>query len=345
MQALPIITEILLLVDQAYKSLIGILWIALINYGLSPHYAFLIPFTTYKPYLSLENALINGFYFQFAVIVTLVVIMVALISNSFLKPKSLTLIFIRVTAAVVLGAVSFYSFSWGLSMLDSTYASVYYGAHLNWSNYLLFSSGLEHQGDTSILQSSISLIVQFFTLSAYFVSVVSLFTILMLRQALMLFSLLIVPLATVLTSLDIGKRYGKVIWEILIEMSAYPFIVIASLFLAHIFNWDAPLQLAFLFIPSLLPGILFTTGRSFLSAPIMGFLGELSLSGAASKGFGSMAIASDLAHGGSFSKSIKDTMAIPLSENSFPGTMTGGKKDNEMPWKDLLSEELKYRKE
>lgn len=339
-----IAAELFQLLDSLYKALIGILWAICVKYGLSPRYAFLVPFISSGPYHSLESSLFVDIYFRFSVIILLLATVFTLFYNSYGKATPLSPVLFKFLAAFFLGTVTFLAIGLVLSLLSSAYSSVYESAGISWSNFLLFSTqlGSGHLNGSGGLES---IIIQVFTLSGYFLAAVTLFATLMLRQALMLFAILILPFATVLMAFNPGARFGRVVWEIIIEMSAYPFFVLASLYLAHIFQWDAPLQLAFLFLPSLLPGMLFASGKGFASAPMMGFLGELSLSGAASRGFQAMEIGSSFIRGGSFAGSLKSGLEMPLQEHghrqqapAVPG------KGQDMPWKDLINDELKYRK-
>lgn len=346
MQILSYFTDLFVFVDQLYKSIIGVLWVALVSYGLRPGYAFLIPFTGSTPYTDLEGAILSGFYYQLSMAVILVAIVSLLVYNSLSGPRSISASFTRIASTVIFGSLSFMITTWALSGLNNIYASIYGGAGIDWYNYLLFSSSFPSPTAGSLTQSYLSIAIQFFSLTAYFISVVSLFAILMLRQALMLLCLLILPIATVLMSVNFGRKYGKIVWEIMVEMSAYPFLVLASLYLAHIFSWDAPLQLAFLFLPSILPGMLLASGRSFLSAPVLGFLGGLSMEGIAGRGMQLGNIASSAFKGGSLSNATRNALMAPLTDaKAMPGNRPGNSSSNGMPWKELLSEELKYRRE
>lgn len=346
MQILPLLLGFLNLLDSAYKALIGVLWSALVTFGLSPRYTFLVPFTSYGPFLNLENSLLSGFYFQFSVLVVLAGTIVMLGYNSFQRPQPGHLFVSRLLASVLFGAISFFMVVFFLSALNGIYGYIYSASGLNWSDFLLFASTLPSTGNHALVGGSDSALIEIFTLSGYFTSIISLFAMLMLRQALMLFSLIVLPFATVLLSFKGGSRFARVVWEIIIEMSAYPFFVLACLYLGHIFSWDMPLQLAFLFLPSLLPGILFASGRGFLSAPIMGFLGEMSLSGSVGKGLETADILAGFAKGGSFSGAIRETALLPVSDSHSANHSGNHAKGREvMPWKELLNEELKYRRE
>lgn len=346
MQVLPIILGLVNLVDQAYKAVIGVLWSALVTYGLQPKYAFLVQFTSFAPYQGMENAFIGSGYFQFAIIIVLIATVFTLFLNSFGKTQNLHIFIFKVAVAIILGSVSFIVTIWVFSKLSVMYAAVYSSAGINWSNFLLFSSSNYFTGSGATAGGGYSFLIEAFTLTGYFTSVVSLFSILMLRQALLLFSIAILPFATILIIFDRGRKFAERVWEIVIEMAAYPFFVLLCLYLGHIFSWDIPLQLAFLFLPSILPGYLFVSGRSFLTAPILGFMSGMTMAGAVGRGIETAGIVTELARNGPSVGALKNASMIPFTESRTTNLQgSGHNKSTELPWKDLINEELKFRKE
>ncbi len=346
MQIVSTLLSFLQLLDQLYKSLIGVLWYTSTYYGLNPHYTFLQPFLSNTGYVSLTQAVFNGFYFQFAVLVLLFASIATLILNVISKPGSGYSFLLKWIVAVLLGGISFFVVDWMMAIFGGVYSILFHSSSFSWYNFLNFSSYSWFSSSSNVKSSSLGVLVEFFTLTGYFVSITSLFTILMLRQALMLFSIVLLPFATILGSTEKGRKIAAIFWEIIIEMSIFPFLVLLSLYLAHTFGSDVPLQLAFLFLPSIIPGLLFRTGNSFLSAPLLGFLGGLSFSSVAGRGFEAAKIVSAPFEGGSFKDTIKNGMTLPLGENHSLSSLTRKESSNEeMPWKALLNEELKERKQ
>lgn len=346
MQALPFLLSLLNALDTVYKGVIGILWNAAVTFGLSPKFAFLIPLTSYGSFQNLGMYISGVLFYQIAAIVLLISSAVTLAYNSFAEPRPYGRYIARVATSVIIGSISFLLMVWVLKSLDYVYSTVYSGAGVNWSNFLLFSSDTFSASAHPATNGDYSTLIELFTLTGYFTAVVSLFAELMLRQALMLLALLILPVGTVLYALDRGRRFAAVLWEILVEMSAYPFLVLLCLYLANIFAWDAPLQLAFLFLPSLIPGILFATGNSFLSAPIMGFIGGMSLTRTMGKGVEAGSIIGGLADGAGAANSLKRGALFPVTErNPLSKNFQPIRNREEMPWKDILRDELKKRRD
>lgn len=345
-QDFSLIIDFFNLVDQAYKAVIGVLWPALITYGLIPKYAFLTQFTSYSPYRNLENALIGGAFFQFSVLSILLATLSMLIMNSFLKPQTIHFFIYKMAVSVILASVSFIVTIWSFSELGSVYATIYNSAGINWSNFLLFSSGNYISGPVNPAGGGYSILIEAFTLTGYFTSIVSLFSILMLRQALLLFSFVVLPFSTIMMVFNKGRKFAERIWEIIIEMAAYPYFVLLSLYLGHLFSWDGPLQLAFLFLPSILPGYLFVSGRSFLSAPVLGFLSGMTMTNAVGRGIETAGIAAEFARGGAAIDTVKKTAFLPFNESTASGSPGHKSRISEpLPWKELINEELKFRKE
>ena len=333
-------------IDQIYKSLIGILWYACIYYGLNPHFVFLLPFLSNHGFTTLQQTFLGGFYFQFSALALMFASIGGLILNNLSMAEASRQFFLKWLTAVIVGGVAFLAISWLMAVLGSIYGSVFLGVNFSWYNFLNFSSTSYLNSGVSPKANSLGLLIEIFALTGYFVSVTSLLAILMIRQALMLLAILIVPFATVLGSTRKGAKYATIIWELIMEMSVYPFLVLLSLYLAHIFSWDMPLQLAFLFLPTILPGLLFATGNSFLSAPLFGFLGGMSLGGVASRGMEAATIAAGPFRGGTFRGAARDGALMPLREKNFINQVPrSSARGQDMPWKEMLNEELKYRKE
>lgn len=333
-------------IDTVYKSIIGLLWNATITFGLNPKYAFLVPFTSSSSFENLDSYVSGTLFSQAAVIIILISSALTLVYNSLLQPKSYGRYIARVTASLIIGSISFFLIISVFGGLDTLYSSVFSTSGVNWSNFLLFSSNVSLSGGQTIVDGNYAALIEIFTLTGYFTAVVALFAELMLRQALMLFALLLLPIGTALYALDHGRRFATILWEILIEMSVYPFLVLACLYFAHIFSWDMPLQLAFLFLPSLLPGIFFATGNSFLSTPVMGFLGGMSLSRTVGKGVEAGSIIGGAAGGAGAAATLKSGILFPVTEkNPLSRNMPIPRRQDQMPWKELLEEELKYRRE
>lgn len=340
---MPILLGLLNALDTIYKAIIGVLWNATVIFGLSPKFAFLVPFTSTSEFRSIGLYVSGALFYQFAAIILLISSALTLAYNSLAEPKSYGKYLTKVVTSIIIGSISFIFMIWTLNGLNAIYSNLYNSSNLNWSNFLLFSTNFPISNQT-ISTSSYATLIELFTLTGYFTAIVALFAELMLRQALMLLALLLLPLGTILYALNHGRRFATVLWEILVEMSAYPFLVLLCLYLAHIFSWDAPLQLAFLFLPTLIPGLFFATGNSFLSAPIMGFLGGMSLSRTIGKGVEAGGIIAGVSEDAGIGTMLKKGSLYPVTEKN-PLSKNYQVKSNrkEMPWKELLREELKYR--
>lgn len=331
--------------DTIYKGVIGILWNAVISFGLSPNFAFLVPFISNSSFHNLGSYISGTLFYQLASLVILVSSAVTLAFNSIAEPRPYGKYIARLATSIIIASVSFFMVVWVLKGLDSVYSSVYSNSGVNWSNFLLFSSNSFLTTSQPAINSNYSALIELFTLTGYFTAAVALFAELMLRQALMLLALLLLPIGTVLLAFDRGKRFAMVLWEILLEMSVYPFLVLLCLYMAEIFSWDMPLQLAFLFLPSLIPGIFFATGNSFLSTPVMGFVGGMSLTRTVGKGVEAGSILGGFADGTSAADSLKRGALYPVTErNPLSKNFQPVKNREEMPWKELLGNELKKRK-
>ena len=331
--------------DGVYKSIISIFWYDAIYYGLSPKFVYFSPMISSGGYTSLESAIFIGSYFQISMIIMIISISAGLAYNSFIKPQSISLVLLRGLFSIVFGAVSFYVITFMLAGFGALFTLAFNASGINWYNFGNFSGGYFGYNAGLLNNGGSSQILEFLTLSAYFMATGSLFATLMIRQALILFCIILAPFFTLFYSLNIGTRYAKIIWEIIVEMSFYPFFVLLALYLAWLFSWDAPLQLAFLFLPVIIPGVLFFSGRGLGNAPMLNFLGDATLGNVAGKGMLFAGTGYDVLSGNITPEGMRNIAVSPVSES--PPRVTPRPHNSHstgLPWKDILDEELKYRK-
>ena len=332
--------------DGAYKSIIGIFWYDAIYYGLSPKFVYFSPMINSGGYTNLESAIFSGSFFQISMIIMVISISAGLAYNSFIKPQSMSLVLLRGLFSIVFGAVSFYAIAFIMAGLGALFTMVFNASNINWYNFGNFSGGYFGYNAGSLNNGGYSQILEFLTLSAYFMATAGLFATLMIRQALILFCIILAPFFTLFYALNVGARYAKIIWEIIIEMSFYPFLVLLALYLAWLFSWDSPLQLAFLFLPVIIPGVLFFSGRGLRNAPMLSFLGDATLGNVSGKGMLFAGTGYDALRGNITSEGLRNIAVSPVSESPPRITPRPHNSNNTgLPWKEILDEELKYRKE
>ena len=184
-------------------------------------------------------------------------------------------------------------------------------------------------------------IVQFIILSGYFGACAMLLATLMVRIGMMLLIIPLLPVFTVLSGIGYLRRYAKILWEIFIEFSMFPFLALLSIYLSEMFRYVAPLQIALILIPSLVPGYLFFSGRGPGTTPLLNILGGFSAGAIAGSltGYGRSAMEIGT---GNLQDGLLRMIQIPSGNSSFrPVSHTPSKPD---PYREAVQEELKWRR-
>ena len=328
---------------QIYTPLLDLLWNFAIKYGLQGNMAYLSFAMGNRSYLGLYSYL-YGSIFPAMISLVLGVSAIFIIAGSGSNPGTVYRNqIIRILLSVTVAAGSMAIMSMLLSGLQVPFQVLFDRGNVNWySFYSVFSSGaLISAGSQS---STISVIARFLLLSAYFIAVTSLMAVLVFRQALMILFILIMPVLTILACLDIGVKYARMAWELVLEFMFFPFAVMLSLMLARIFSADVLLNLAFLFLPSILPGYIMFSGRNLSAAPMMSFIGGMTLGGIASRTAGVATSFMDTASTGNPVRAMSSIALAPAADYRLVSGIRAGKMDKKPLLEDVKNEELNYRK-
>jgi len=343
--ALGIFYYIIDAINLIYKTLIQYFWYNTVSYGLSPGNAFLLPELNKTSFINLYSMLFNSAFLPLAMVMIILSSLGVLFYNSFYRPLNPGYNLMKWIVTVSIASLSLLIVETVLLELQGAFDYLFRNMGINWYSFYNFSGGFSSFSSSHLLGSDNQELLQFLVMSAYFIAVVSIFGVLMMRQALMIIMILILPFSTVLYSFNFGRKYAKIVWEFIAEMMIYPFFVLLSLYLAYIFSSDMSLQLAFLFVPTVLPAILFFSGKGLTSLPLMSFVGGLTMGAVASRG---IALSSGIMGTIRSGSRLDGAKGVALSglQDRFPQKLSGMKRspDTGIPWKQMLDEEMKYRK-
>ncbi len=342
-ELLQIIIYAVKALTRIYMPLLALLWNFAIQYGLQSNMAFLGFALNNTSYLSLYSYLYGGI-FPALVSLVLGISAIFLIAGSGSNPPTAYRIkIVRTFLSVTVAAGSMAIISLLLSGLQVPFHVLFDKGNVDWFSFSsVFSSGVSASaGDQA---STESVIARFLLLSAYFIAVTSLLAVLVFRQALMIFFIMAMPVITILACLDIGVKYAKMAWELVLEFMFFPFAVMISLMLARIFSADVALNLAFLLLPSILPGYIMFSGRNLSTAPLMSFIGGMTLGGVASRSAGVATSFLDSATTGNPLRAAASIALAPAADYRLVSGISTGKGDKKHLLDDVKNEELNYRK-
>ena len=343
-EVITILLYLIRAVTALYSPLLGLIWEATVKYGLEPGSAFPSSSINSSGFLSLYSYIYKGS------IPILVSVLIAGSALLLISPagnpgkQRIGGIYIRMFVAILISVCSLLIFTALFQLLGFAYDLLFNHAGPSISSFSQvtgISPALSSSNGTSILL----VLMRFLLLSAYFLAVGSVFSILIFRQALLIVFVLVMPFLTILSIMDIGQKYARMGWELAIELTLFQFAALLSIMLAVIFRSNVPLNLAFLFLPSILPGYLLFSGRGLASAPVLGFLGGMTLGSSATRIVGMASAVADSTSGGNPFPFVATGALLPAADyRSIQGIKISRRVPSSIT-EDAVKEELKYRKD
>ena len=205
------------------RSSIIFLWHLMVNYGLNPEYSYIQFIHGNSSFITFYRYLFNNVYSDIILIAITVSAIIMLAYNSLIKPYSPAKLLIKIFASIVL-----FESSYRISMFFMSISLVFYNniytLKPNWY-------GLEFSG----ISGANSFISILFT-GTFILAIVLLFGILIIRQALILFFILFMPVASILLMVPGSEKQILKLYRIFFELAFFPFFTIIILYLIGIFN-------------------------------------------------------------------------------------------------------------
>ena len=318
-----------------YSELVQFLWTYTLRIGLAPDYAYVTSFTSSGSY----NAIIvaANTISPYLISLSIAVSALAFLFKNSLEPDLRPVAwFIKCAILILVSLTSVYISLSFLNGMQHLYAIMW--NHLNVDKQRLIP--LPGTGITGI-DSGVNSIFQFIMLSAYFGSCAVLLATLMVREGMILLLIPLLPVFTVLSGIGYLRRYAKVLWEIFIEFSIFPFLALLSIYLSELFSYVAPLQIALILIPSLLPGYLFFSGRGPGTTPLLNMLGGFSAGAIAGSITGYARSAVELGSG-NLQDGLLRMIQVPSGNSGYrQASQVPSRKD---PYSEAIQDELKWRR-
>ncbi len=329
------LSEILKAVLVPYSELVQFLWSYTLRIGLAPDYAYVSTFTStsgYSAILGTANAIS-----PYLVSISLAISALAfLFKNSLESDTRPVAWFMKYAILILVSLTSVYISLSFLNGLQHIYTIMWNDLNVN-DHRLIPLPGTGIAG----FDSGENGIIKFIMLSAYFGSCAMLLATLMVREGMILLIIPLLPVFTILSGVGYLRKYTKVLWEIFIEFSIFPFLALLSVYLSELFSSVAPLQIALILIPSLIPGYLFFSGRGPGTTPLLNMLGGISAGAIAGSITGYSRSAVEIGSG-NLQDGLLRMMQVPSGNSGSrqPGHAVS-RKD---PYKEAIQEELKWRR-
>ncbi len=241
-------TSIINIINNILRSSLAGAWYIMVYYGLNPKMSY--DNIISGNYLGFLGSLYNIYYDAFSISIIASSI-IYLIYYSLGIKKGVTGQIARYIIAGIFMISSYRIFYYIL--LISKYAFLYIWNGTDWYSIFNVSSVSGYSGLTLL-----------FLNGSYFTGIVMLAFSLVIRQALLIIMIFIMPLSSMLILFPGTERYFIRIIKIIIELSIFPVISILSLYLMRFFPGDIPLQIGFIYAAVILPGLIFRTMSGFL---------------------------------------------------------------------------------
>ena len=223
MSAGSILNEILkAFMDLARPSII-ILWHLTVNYGLNPRYSYLEFINANTAFLTFYKYLFNSIYSDIIVTIMIFSAISMLVYNSFIKPYPATRFIIKMLVSSILFVESY-----KISMLFLKVSLVFY------NNIYLLKPDWYNIGFSGL--SPENALMSILLNGSFMLAIVLLFGILIIRQALLLFFILFMPLASILFMIPGSEKHIIKFYRIFFEVSFFPFFTLIILYLIGMFN-------------------------------------------------------------------------------------------------------------
>lgn len=270
-----IIVSLITLADHAYVYIISAFWYIAADYGMQPNYAFLQYEFSTDSFTSLFS-LFTGFYAQIVAIAVLISSMFFLVENSLFESVAARNYAIRIALSVSLLIFSFDIIRGVLYAGNSLFTTIWNGTGVNW--YSLSSVMNTHFSFLTnvTLTSTENAIVEFFLMSSLFIAVGTLFGVLMIREAVLLIVIIVLPFFSLLSLIPRLDSYTVRFWALFVQLSILPFFIIVPLYLASLFPSDFPLQLSLISAASIIPVMFVTSSRIFSIGSLYSLLDSFS---------------------------------------------------------------------
>ncbi|MCL5802193.1 MAG: hypothetical protein ACYCPR_04110 [Thermoplasmataceae archaeon] len=311
-EAEGLVSAVLTVIDDALSPLISLFWYYAIYYGLSPHYSFGI--FKIAGISGLYNSLLGNIYIPIISLVLVGSSLVYVVRNSILEPNSPGKFVIRLAISVSVGILS-YQVSIAVLDISRSIFLVLWNGNINWYG-ILININIPAQVSGNLSGNNLgSLLLNLVFYSGYFAVIMALLGMLALRQALILFFIVTLPVFTILSAIPGMEKTAVSFWKFFIGLSVLPFFVLIPIYISTMFPDDFILRLALISLAAMMPVLLFSQSPIFRFSTIASFLSGASLGSTMEYGAATAQGFASIATGVSDINSITGVTALPLMRN------------------------------
>lgn len=249
------------------------LWQLIITYGLGQPYAF--------PYSSSDLTIITPLFKHITNELAIPIALSAIFLSSIKimmtrKGEDLNRIFWRMSLGILLFFLSLDISKYILEFSYLVFNSVWAYGSINWMSVMTSSEIMSYLSNMASGGNTLSALL---LSSGYFAATFILLSFLMLRDALIIVFIILLPIVSLL--MVVTELYERMLqlWVMFIELSLIPFPIAIALYLSSIYSDVFFMHLAFLWAACLIPSIFMTKGGLFRNLMSLDILSGVSLLG------------------------------------------------------------------
>ena len=234
--------------------------------------------------------------------------------NSILEPSSSGKFMIRLVISLSVGILA-YQVSLAVLDISRSIFLLLWNENINWYGIML-SVNIPSQISQNLSGNNLgSLLLNLVFYSGYFAVIMALLGMLALRQALILFFMVTLPVFTILSAVPGMEKTAISFWKFFIGLSVLPFFVLIPIYISTLVPDDFILRLALISLAAMMPVLLFSQSPIFRFSTITSFLSGASLGSTIEYGAATAQGFAAIATGNSSISSITGVAALPLMRN------------------------------
>ncbi|WP_393970646.1 hypothetical protein OXIME_000871 [Oxyplasma meridianum] len=311
-EAEGLISAVLTVIEDALSPLISLFWYYAVYYGLNPHYSFGI--FKIAGISGLYNTLLGNFYIPIISLILILSSFVYVVRNSLLEPTSSGKFIVRLAVSVSVGILA-YQISLAVLDISRSIFLVLWNGNVNWYA-LMISINIPSQITQNISGNNLgSLLLNLVFYSGYFAVTMALLGMLALRQALILFFMVTLPVFTVLSAVPGMEKTAINFWKFFIGLCVLPFFVLIPIYISTLFPNDFILRLALISLAAMMPILLLSQSPIFRFSTITSFLSGASIGSTIEYGTATAQGFASIAMGNSDINSVMGAASLPLMRN------------------------------
>ena len=254
-----ILNGIISLLFSLLEYSVTVLWDLTVKYGLNPYYSYSQFIKPNSSFISFYNLLFNNIYSNIIVTVIIFSSLYILIKNSFFAPIKFSNIIIKFFIALL---IFYNSYDLGILFLKFSYVFYNYIYRLNNNWYSILNVN-------PVISSKI---VSLFFISTFVMAISILFAILIFRQALIIFFVIVFPLISIFLIVPDTEKYVFKFIRIFFELSFFPFFTIIMLYTLTMFSYDPFLQIGIIYVAAIAPVYFMTEVFNLFRMSLYGML-------------------------------------------------------------------------